>query len=173
MNIELRLAARSDVPALQAMAVRSYHQHFPYLWNEEGLKTYLEQHYDLATFFAFLEAPEREVHLALHEQEIAGYLVDHREKNLDGEALGYYIQRIYMLAEYAGKGIGSKLIQLAEKQARVIGRQYLWLEVMQSSHDSIAFYQRKGFEITRAAYFDLLPMKNEEIAKMWIMKKTL
>jgi len=173
MNIELRLATRSDVPALQAMAVRSYHQHFPYLWEEEGLKAYLEQYYDLATFLAFLTAPERNVYLALQEEEVVGYLVDHKQKDLDGVALGYYIQRIYMLAEYAGKGIGSALIQQAEKQAQQTGREYLWLEVMQSSHDSIAFYQRKGFEITRAAYFDLLPMKNKEIAKMWIMKKTL
>ena len=173
MNIELRLATRPDVPALQAMAVRSYHQHFPYLWDKEGLKAYLEQYYDLDTFLAFLKEPERNVYLALQEERIVGYLVDHREKNLDGVALGYYIQRIYMLAAYARKGIGSALLQQAEKQARQTGRQYLWLEVMQSSHESIAFYQRKGFEITRAAYFDLIPMKSEEIAKMWIMKKML
>lgn len=173
MKIELRLANRADVPALQKMAVRSYHQHFPYLWTPTGLQTYLDQYYDLNTFYDFVEAPERSVHLACVQMEIAGYLVTQSQKNWNDHPVGFYVHRIYMLSEFAGQGIGSKLMAKAEELARASKSKYLWLEVMQSSKNSIAFYQKKGFQIVSPSHFDILPMKTEDLAAMWIMKKPL
>lgn len=173
MKIELRLATSTDVPALQNMAVRSYHQHFPYLWTPKGLQTYLEQYYDLDTFYGFVEAPDRFVHLACAQEEIAGYLVTQTQKNWNGEPCGFYIHRIYMLSEFAGQGIGSMLMAKAEELASVSKCSYLWLEVMQSSKDSIAFYEKKGFQIVSPYHFDILPMKTEDLAAMWIMKKPI
>ncbi|NRB52399.1 MAG: GNAT family N-acetyltransferase [Saprospiraceae bacterium] len=173
MKIELRLAKRADVPALQHMAVRSYHQHFPYLWTPEGLQAYLDQYYDLNTFYGFLDALDRQVYLACSQGQITGYLVVQAQKNWSGEPLGFYVHRIYMLSDFAGRGVGSILMAKAEQLARECLSKYLWLEVMQSSVDSIAFYQKKGFQIISASHFDILPMKTEELAKMWIMKKPL
>lgn len=173
MKIELRLANRADVPALQKMAVRSYHQHFPYLWTPKGLQTYLEKYYDLNTFYDFVEAPDRFVHLAIVEGEIAGYLVTQTQKDWNNDPLGFYIHRIYMLSEFAGQGIGSILMAKAEELAKASKGRYIWLEVMQSSTNSIAFYQKKGFQIVSPSHFDILPMKTDDLAAMWIMKKTL
>ena len=173
MKIELRLANRGDVPALQAMAVQSYHQHFTYLWTTEGLEAYLDQYYDLNTFYGFIEAAHCEVYLAYSGVQIVGYLVVQTQKDWKHTASGFYIHRIYMLSEFAGQGIGSILITKAEELAKAKGSDYLWLEVMQSSKNSIASYQRKGFDIVSPSYFNILPMKTEELAKMWIMKKQL
>ncbi len=173
MKIELRLANSADVPALQAIAVQSYHQHFTYLWTPAGLQAYLEQYYDLHTFYGFIEAADRQVYLACSGRKIAGYLVVQTQKDWASIASGFYIHRIYMLSEFAGQGIGSMLMAKAEELARAIASNYLWLEVMQSSKDSIAFYQKKGFKIVGPSHFDILPMKTEEWAKMWIMKKQL
>ncbi|MBX2876249.1 MAG: GNAT family N-acetyltransferase [Saprospiraceae bacterium] len=171
MKIELRLANRTDVPALQQMAERSYHQHFTYLWTPEGLQAYLEHYYDLKTFYDFIEASDRQVYLAFYRGQIAGYLVVQTQKNWKDQSSGCYIHRIYLLSEFAGQGIGSLLMGKAEELARLSASNYLWLEVMQSSINSIAFYQKKGFEIVSLSYFDILPMKTEALAEMWIMQK--
>lgn len=173
MEIKLRPANRKDVPALQAMAVQSYHQHFTYLWTSDGLQTYLDKYYDLNTFYDFLAAPDRQVYLACSQAQIAGYIVVHSQKNWQGDPLGFYVHRIYLLSNFAGQGVGSILMAQAEQLAREMSSRYLWLEVMQSSKDSIEFYRRRGFEIISASRFDILPMKTEELAKMWIMKKPL
>lgn len=173
MKIELCLANRADVPALQKMAVRSYHQHFPYLWTPNGLQTYLEKYYDLNTFYGFVEAPDRFVHLAVVQGAIAGYLVTQTQKDWNNDPFGFYIHRIYMLSEFAGQGIGSRLMAKAEELARKSACKYLWLEVMQSSTNSIAFYQKKGFQIVSPSHFDILPMKTADLVAMWIMKKLL
>ena len=173
MNIVIRQANVEDATALQKMAVAAYYQHFRYLWTVEGLEDYLSRHYDTASFLRFIEDKKRNTFLAIIDGQIAGFLIDHQEKSFDDQSEGYYIHRIYLLAIYAGHGIGQRLMETAYLKAKSLGKRYLWLEVMQSSSESIQFYKKRGFHIVREGRFDLLPMKNRQLEKMFVMKKEI
>ncbi len=56
-----------------------------------------------------------------------------------------YIDRLWVEIKHRGKGIGTKILETAEKEARLRGCIGIHLD----THDfqNVAFYKRKGFKI--------------------------
>jgi ribosomal protein S18 acetylase RimI-like enzyme len=55
------------------------------------------------------------------------------------------IERIYVLKEYQGKGIGNELLNLAKHIANQKNAPYIWLGVWEENKKAIAFYEKNGF----------------------------
>jgi ribosomal protein S18 acetylase RimI-like enzyme len=55
------------------------------------------------------------------------------------------IQRIYVLKEHKGKGIGKRMIEKAAAIGREKSLQYIWLGVWEHNRAAIAFYEKLGF----------------------------
>lgn len=177
--IVIRRAQADDVDILVDLCQRTYRQHFTYLWAPANLKAYLEKAYSAPAILACLKAADCQIWLAEAEGEPLGYLMLQARKRLpgaektDSEAAGAYLQRIYVLAEHAGRGVGSRMMKHAVNLAEATNHPYLWLQVMQSSYRSIAFYRHHGFQIAGETIFDQFPMRTEELSKMYQMKKEL
>lgn len=58
---------------------------------------------------------------------------------------GAEIPRIYLLPGARRGGIGKKLLEAAEAQAKTEGCTYVWLDVMEHAEWAIAAYERWGF----------------------------
>ena len=168
----IRPAQFDDIPLLCEMGKRAYRQHFSYLWTPDGLEHYLTRAYHPNVFQDALADDNAIIWLVQNQQELCGFLMYYRRKRLPGLAgSGGYINRIYLLESCAGRGLGSRLMGLALEQVRNDGCSYLWLEAMQSSTDTIRFYQKHGFKIHGATAYTQLPMRNTELAKMWWMTR--
>ncbi|HZD59330.1 MAG TPA: GNAT family N-acetyltransferase [Anaerolineae bacterium] len=68
-----------------------------------------------------------------------------------GYSLEYYgrdafIDELYIRADYRGKGLGARVIKLAEDFCRTIGVNALHLEVDRTNTRAQAFYRRAGFK---------------------------
>jgi ribosomal protein S18 acetylase RimI-like enzyme len=64
----------------------------------------------------------------------------------DLEGPGLEIERIYVVEEYHGTGIGQELYSLAVERATEIHATHLWLGVWEHNPRAIRFYEKLGFE---------------------------
>ncbi len=71
----------------------------------------------------------------------------------DAESLE--LERIYTIAEWQGKGIGSLILKQVEAIAQQHAMRYVWLGVWEKNHRAIAFYQRHGFKAFGSHVFKL------------------
>ena len=56
------------------------------------------------------------------------------------------LEKIYLLEEYAGTGLGTQSLKLITAYARSLGKIVLWLDTMKKGR-ALSFYQEFGFQI--------------------------
>jgi ribosomal protein S18 acetylase RimI-like enzyme len=56
------------------------------------------------------------------------------------------LERIYVVPEYQGKGIGADILKQILIHAKEWNKKYLWLGVWEHNPKAISFYQRHGFQ---------------------------
>lgn len=65
------------------------------------------------------------------------------------------LSKIYVLAEWQGRGLGAALVAFAEARCRALGLETLWLTVNRHNHGSIVFYRRAGFTVEAETVSDI------------------
>ena len=55
------------------------------------------------------------------------------------------LKRIYLVERYWGKGLGVRLLEHCENEARRLGHDSLWLGVWQENRRGLSFYRKHGF----------------------------
>ena len=102
----------------------------------------------------------REVHLAFVDDELAGTL---RVQMSDPivwpeftESDAVYVYNLAVRRAWAGRAIGSRLLDWAERRAATIGRRFVRLDCMPDNAFLRDYYERKGF-ITRGNVDALYP----------------
>ncbi|MBO0951034.1 GNAT family N-acetyltransferase [Fibrella forsythiae] len=158
---------------LSELCFRIYPQHFTYLWDDDGA-WYQAHSYGASQLKAELDHPNVRYFWAIVNDQRVGYLKINLSKPLPQtqEPGGLEIERIYFLAEAAGQGLGTLLIEFAETIARQRQATYMWLHVMDSSRDSIAFYEKRGFNRVGETRLPF-PQLKAEYRSMWQMKKVM
>lgn len=163
----------SDTEALSALCLRIYPQFFLYLWHERG-EWYQREKYNANQLRSEIENPNSKYYFILFENVPVGYLKINLNMTLPAypSANGMEVERIYLLKEVQGKGLGKQLMNFAIAEAKRLQKSYLFLYVMDSSADSMKFYETMGFEKFGRKYLDFTQMK-EEYRGMYSMVKIL
>jgi putative acetyltransferase len=91
-----------------------------------------------------LEREKKRFVAETENREVVGFSDYNKETN---ELLGLYVK-----PEYSGKGIGEKLLQKAEENARKNGLDYLWCKSTVTAKD---FYQKHGYKIIEETFHEL------------------
>jgi GNAT superfamily N-acetyltransferase len=96
---------------------------------------------------AFLARPEARAWIARQDGVGVGFLtmVTASDEPLQKRRGGVEIPRIYLLPNARRGGIGRKLMDAAEAQARAEGAAYIWLDVMAHAPWARSAYERWGF----------------------------
>lgn len=79
-----------------------------------------------------------------HEGQHQGYMALYKAP----DATGLMISKLYVLQQARGQGIGSCLLSQAYQLAAGNAEERLWLTVNRFNDDSIAWYRRRGFNVT-------------------------
>lgn len=130
---------------LSALCRRIYPPYYTYLWDDAG-EWYVEHVYNEAQLRTELEDTNVRYYFAVLNDAPVGYLKLKLSSDLNGEPGGFEVERIYFGREAAGRGFGTQVMEHAFALARQLDRRYVWLHVMDSSADSIAFYRKLEFE---------------------------
>lgn len=162
----------ADLPALVAVAVQSYQEHYLHLWTDNGA-WYIERCFTPAVLAREMAEPDSGFYLISRGGASAGFLKVNDKNPLDGYPAEdcLEIERLYLLADAAGHGVGRAALAFADGLAREKGRRVVWLKTMDTS-PAVAFYEKLGFRTcghTRLSF----PLMKVELRNMFIMKKEL
>ena len=111
------------------------------------MQSYLDHQLSIEQLTFELNQAGSEFYFALYMQEVIGYLKinfgDAQTELKDKQAME--IERIYVLKEFYGLGVGQMLCDYAIHLARDKDLQYVWLGVWEENHRAIRFYEKNGF----------------------------
>lgn len=143
---------------LRDIYLKSYNEHYTHIWDDQG-KAYLKNFYQPSTFEKGLNNPDHYYYLIYLSHEPIG-LFKVTEKELEG----YHpeqcleINKLYILNQATGKGIGSKVLAYIINLAVSMKRSIIWLNVMAKS-EAKGFYEYNGFELVKQVSLDYPHMK--------------
>ncbi len=172
-GFSLKAAKIEDVEILAEVAMRSYLQHFTYLWHDDG-EAYSERCFNIAELSEQLKNEANRYYLAFVEDKAVGFLKlrPHNTLPVLEDAAAFEIERIYLVREAKGKGIGKAMMKLGISLARDMDKDVVWLKVMDSNPKTIGFYESLGFEKAATETLDL-PHLKQEMSGMFVMKNDI
>ncbi|MER2996361.1 GNAT family N-acetyltransferase [Pontibacter populi] len=146
-NINIRSVTLNDIAQLQQIGRQTFSETFSEGNTEENMKQYLSEGFTTEKLAAEVDNPNSQFYFATIDNKVIGYL-----KLNFGEAqteLKNYraleIERIYVLKEYHGKGVGQVLYEKALQIADQVKASYVWLGVWEENPRAINFYKKNGF----------------------------
>lgn len=147
MSVELIKALHADLKELQSLSRRTFSDAFAADNTEENMQAFLDSAFSEEKLKQELSETESEFYLARQKNSFIGYLkvnfglaqTELKESN------GMEIERIYVLKEFIGKGLGRALLEKALAIAKSRKAEYLWLGVWEKNSRAIGFYQKNGF----------------------------
>ncbi len=139
---------REELKILQEIGIRTFSETFEEINTAEDMQMYLEQKFNLQQILKEYENPESEFYLAWVNGKIAGYLKINTGSAQNESFMPHAleVERIYVLKEFYGKGIGQFLLDKAIEIARQKQVSDVWLGVWEDNYRAIRFYEKNGFE---------------------------
>ena len=163
--IVIDAATTADLPAVQALARRIWHAHYPGIITVEQIEYMLARGYDTATLTRFLETPGAGLAVA-RDAEPIGFAAWYRTEAPSTSKL----DKLYVAIEHHGRGIGRQLIEHVEQAARDDGSDCLVLNVAKRNQASIALYRHCGFAMREEVVIDI---GNGYVMDDYVMAKAL
>ena len=146
-NIEIRKVTTKDLDELQKIGRLTFYETFASGNTEENMNKYLNESFSFTKLTAELSDNNAEFYFATIDNKVIGYLKlnfgQSQTELQDNKAVE--IERIYVLKEYHGKGVGQMLYDQAIKIARQKNADYVWLGVWEENPRAINFYKKNGF----------------------------
>jgi len=150
-EITIAAATHADIPVVQRLAHVIWHRHYPGIISVEQIDYMLGRGYSDDALRRFLDDAGAGIALATFEGQPAGFAAW-----LRGDAPGTAkLDKLYVLPERHGKGIGRALIAHVEREARADGADELVLNVNKHNRASIDAYRRCGFATREAVVVDI------------------
>ncbi|MEO6070218.1 MAG: GNAT family N-acetyltransferase [Chitinophagaceae bacterium] len=148
--IQLKRCTVRDIPEIRNVALQSYEEHYLYLWTAPRFADwYMDRSFSEANLTAQFQEPNAHFYLVYWNEKMVGFIKLNWYKALPGDAAAHSLEleRIYLINEVSGKGVGTEVLNEIINSCLLQGVHIIWLKSMDSS-DSVFFYQKRGFEIT-------------------------
>ncbi len=165
----LQKLSLDDLALLQYVGRATYEPYYPHIWHPGGLDWYMERCFGTDALRHDFADPNIAYFLATDEAaQIVGFLKLVLQKPLPNDSIpnALYLEKIYLMPYWFGKGAGQQLIEWAMEQAAALGREAVWLHVMKTG--PYRAYERAGFRITGETSFDFDLLK-EDLRGGWTM----
>lgn len=146
-DLVISRATETDAPDLGIIGPAAYAAAYHDDWDDAVGFFWQIQTFSAEAMAATLARPDARVWIARQEGVAVGFLsmfVGSLEP-IGARPGGAEIPRIYLLPGARRGGIGKKLFEAAEAEARAEGCSYLWLDVMEHAEWARAAYERWGF----------------------------
>lgn len=163
MHFTYRQLFLADLLLTQQVGRETYEPYYPHIWKPGGLDWYMERCFGVETLATELVDPNLEYWLALDGNgQIVGFLKLVLKKPIPDHPLenALYLEKIYLMPTFFGKGAGQHLIEFAKQRAIKLCREAIWLMVMKCG--PVAAYERAGFQTIGETYWDFELLKKEE-----------
>ena len=173
MEFNFRPILRDELGLLQKIGRETYEPYYPHIWHPGGIDWYMELCFGTENLEADFQNPNLEYWVAEDSSaQVVGFLKLILQKAVPNTPISeaLYLEKIYLMPAYFGKGAGQTLIQFAEKRANALELATIWLMVLKNG--PVKAYERAGFEIIDEVFWDFDLLKMEERGG-WVMLKHL
>ncbi len=117
----------------------------------KDIQWYFNNYYSDVNFARLHDDPDTWSFVA----EIGDHVVGYARGKINHEQDRFYLESLYVLPEYQGKGIGTELLKMVEKTAEQNSHSTLWLGVMVQNIPSIEWYKNHGFQFVEETPFQM------------------
>ncbi|HTI90037.1 MAG TPA: GNAT family N-acetyltransferase [Puia sp.] len=172
--VDIRLMLPEDLDTLYKISRDAYSLNFGHHWEEGGLEAYMNKVFGREVLALELAAPVIHYYVAFVSRQPVAFMKLNLHSNLPGAdpEKGIELDKLYILPDYKGFGIGAQFLELAFRVAAATGKETFWLAVIDTNTAAMAFYEKAGFRrhsTMRVGY----PKFREELKGMWRMEKKL
>jgi len=139
----------SHTAIIATIGKKSFRNAFEHLFkSREELFEYLEYTYDPVKLVKSIRKENNVYLLAFKEDEPAGFAKVKRHSLNDQIESGAQmeLQKLYILPEHQGSGVGTALLKEIKNLARERYPDYIWLDTHISNENAIRLYERNGFK---------------------------
>lgn len=170
--MQIKKACLTDLNDLRDIGISSYIPHYLHLWKKGGIEWYLQRCFAPEVLCAELADSNIEYYIVSDENQNIGILKLVLQKPLPDSNIesALYLEKIYFIKEWTGKGAGRELIQFVFGRARELKRECVWLMAMDTSEKPIQAYRNSGFSVHSHSRLDFELMK-EKFRGMIVLKK--
>ena len=151
-------ADESHAAAIASIGKKSFRDAFEHLFQHRvELFDYLTYTYNPLKLVRSLKKENNIYLLAYRDGKPAGFVKIKKHSLNDQIESGAQmeLQKIYVLTEHQGSGVGTALMKEAKLITRQFGPDYLWLDTHVSNDRARRFYERHGFETMGTYYFTI------------------
>jgi len=171
--MKLKKALKSDVNDLKKICIDAYSKNFHNHWNEGGLEWYLEKEFSTERLKSDLADENTEYYFIEHKLKSVGFIKIGNNSNTHlSIENGVELEKIYVLPECKGMGIGKLALKEIIKRIEKLGKSNLFLSVIDTNVNAISFYEKLGFKFHSKTTLDI-PYFKEELKGMNRMIKEL
>lgn len=149
MHIEIKEFKAGQLEVLTELSRTTFIQTFAEHTSAEDLELFLSNHLTYKLLSQEILNPDSTFYFLLVDGNIAGYIkinVDEAQSEMR-EKEGLEVERIYILKQFIGQGLGQLLLNKAFEIGRKSGKTYVWLGVWEYNIRALAFYKKNGFEV--------------------------
>ncbi len=169
--IEINKCVTKDLALLREVSQQTFVNTYAHLNDPVHFKEYLKHAFTLEQVKKELSNPNSEFYFLIENKKIIGYFkVNTGSAQSEGDdPVALEVERIYLVREAQGKGLGKRMLAFAEQLAKKRNKKYIWLGVWDQNPDAIAFYQRMGYSKFGEHIFTI----GKDHQSDWMMKKEL
>ncbi|NNE56883.1 MAG: GNAT family N-acetyltransferase [Hellea sp.] len=167
----LRPAKPSDANNLAAVGAATFTSAFGHLYQPEDLSHFLNSSHSLAAYQAALESDNQPIWVIEDQDRLVAYikLCPNRLPCDPAMPEAVELSRLYALADYRGRGLGSRLLDAAYAYAKEQGSRDMVLSVFSENFDGHRFYERHGFK--KIGEYDFAV--GAQLDREWIMHRKI
>jgi ribosomal protein S18 acetylase RimI-like enzyme len=170
--MELRKAFIEDIIELKKICIDAYSLNFHNHWNDGGLEWYLDNEFSDKRLTLDLSDKNTEYYFIEHLGKQVGFIKIKTNTSSDFIVNSVELEKIYVLPECKGMGIGKLALKEIILKTKNSGKESVFLCVIESNENAIAFYEKLGFEFHSKTTLDI-PYFKEELKGMNRMIKNL
>jgi ribosomal protein S18 acetylase RimI-like enzyme len=148
-TLSIEKVTPNEAAELLELAVQTFIETYHAVNTELDMRLYLAENFTNEQIVKEINTEGSEFYSVKIEQRWVGYLKVNvgsaQTENPVGNSLE--IERIYVLAEFYGKGVAQQIYNKALFLARAHKSDFLWLGVWEENPRAIRFYQKCGFAV--------------------------
>lgn len=161
----------TEVACLRDLSIKTFRETFGFDNTEQQLQEYFEENLTFSIIESELQNPESEYYFLKQNKQAIGILkvnwgAAQTEQELED---AFEIQRIYILQEFQGQGLGKVLFDFAMERANASGKSWAWLGVWEKNTKAQSLYAKYGFEKFAEHTFPV----GDKMDTDWLFKKRL
>ena len=162
-EVKIDLLSKDTFSTYIEVGTRSYNQHYLHLWENRDSTPYITSSFTPEVLAKEMKNTNTALFVIRKGSTPVGILKIVKScalEHLPSEST-MLLEKIYILKEYSGKGIGKKVLNFVEDYARQLRKKIIWLDTMKHG-PALPFYLNNGFQILKERQLGFKQVLDEE-----------